>query len=253
MCLQCTTEAVVVARDVLPGTILMRAVVDSPEWPAGWYGLVESNDPFMVFPTLLADPKFPDDVLNAEAPETVAAENAYSEAVTAMRDNLNLSFTTAGEVFQDCIQRGYDRKVHGDVEYWLLDHLARKAKDVVASEPLPGFSLIRAGADHPDLPNGWYGLIDHSGIAFAFPTLLLMPKASIGSFESAAKAAWKEYSAAVDAFYKQEDDTAFQTRLESGDVRELCVQAGYDSAEYGVIEFWLLDHLARKVSQQAAQ
>lgn len=138
MCLQCSTNAVLVARDVLPGVSLFRSVVGHRDWPAGWYGLVESNDPFHVFPTLMADPKFTDEELEAQASDTVAAENAYEADVTAFRDNLNLSFTTAGEIFVMCQALGYERTVHGFVEYWLMDHIARKVTTDGAAAPIPG-------------------------------------------------------------------------------------------------------------------
>lgn len=129
MCLQCTVSAVVIAENVLPGCTLMKSMHDDKDWPLGWYGLVYSNDPFMVFPTLSIDPKFSDDMLNAEAPETVAAENAHYKAVIAFREQAKLTWTTAGEIFAACVAEGYDRAVAGDIEFWLLDFISQRAND----------------------------------------------------------------------------------------------------------------------------
>lgn len=126
MCTQCYTKAITVVKDVFPGTDLMRAVVGHPEWPEGWYGLVECNDPFAVFPSLVADPDFSDDVMNAAAPETVSALNAYDAAVVTFSENLKLTFTGFGELFVACTKAGYDSKTDGFAEYWLFDYLARK-------------------------------------------------------------------------------------------------------------------------------
>lgn len=126
MCTQCLTEAVVVVDDVLPGMTLMRAVVDHAEWPAGWFGLVKRNDPLVVFPVLVADPDFSDEVINAGGADVEAALAAYDAAVKSFDENLKLTFTGFGELFMACTQAGYDSKVHGFAEYWLVNHLARK-------------------------------------------------------------------------------------------------------------------------------
>lgn len=52
MCLQCVVEAEEVVRDIVSGYSLYVATNDTEpdDWPKGWYGLVQINDPDFVFP-----------------------------------------------------------------------------------------------------------------------------------------------------------------------------------------------------------
>jgi len=48
MCLQHETEAVNLG-EIVPGYALMQATKDHPDWPVGWFGVVENNDLVFVF------------------------------------------------------------------------------------------------------------------------------------------------------------------------------------------------------------
>ena len=128
MCLQCTTQAVAVLEDVLPGFSLYQAQIDAPEWPAGWYGLVECNDPTIVFPgPLLADPTFgmSDEQLDAlkDFPE---GYDAFTQAADVLGEKLVLPALAGYHITKACMALGYSNAEHGHLHYWLLQHLATK-------------------------------------------------------------------------------------------------------------------------------
>ncbi|MBK3780432.1 hypothetical protein G3A43_09355 [Paraburkholderia aspalathi] len=130
MCEQCLTQATMVVKDVIPGFSLMRATQDGDSWKSGWYGLVEINDPTVVFEgPLLRD----------------LSEGMTDEQINALSDdeNINLeAFILAGEKFGEalqldpcsgyrlvvaCMAAGFKPQEDGALEFWLLKHLAKKA------------------------------------------------------------------------------------------------------------------------------
>lgn len=128
MCLQCITKAVIVQQDILPGFSLYQAQVDSPEWPKGWYGLVECNDPTVVFPgPLLADPTFgmPDDQLNA-LPAFPDGYDEFIETADTLGEKLVLPAMAGYRIIQASMQLGYSDVDHGFLQFWLMHHLAIK-------------------------------------------------------------------------------------------------------------------------------
>jgi hypothetical protein len=138
MCLQCTTQAVTVHPDIIPGFTLMQSKVDSKEWPAGWYGLVESNDPSIVFPgPLLKDPTFgmTDDQLNA-LPVFPPGYQEFTDAADVLGEHLVLPARDGYCLFAACKSVGYSDAEHGFVHYWLLQHMAT----AVESNPQPSES-----------------------------------------------------------------------------------------------------------------
>lgn len=128
MCLQCTTNAIAVVPDVLPGFSLYQAQVGAPAWPEGWYGLVECNDPTLVFPgPLLIDPtaSMTDAQLNA-LPEFPPGYQKFTEAADALGEHLMLPPTDGYRLTAACMAQGYDNKRDGHLHYWLLQYLAGK-------------------------------------------------------------------------------------------------------------------------------
>lgn len=121
MCLQCNTKATVVMEGVLPGYTLMQATEGTERWPAGWYGLVQANDPLLVFPGLVCDPLFESD--QDLPPELESACDDFMSAVARMREYLSMSFSDAVRLSLVCREAGYARDRHGDIECWLLHHL----------------------------------------------------------------------------------------------------------------------------------
>lgn len=76
MCMQCSTNAVEVARDVIPGYTLYQATKGHRNWPVGWYGLVLCNDPEFVFSgPLNLNPEW--NYPPGEAPEEVYGSIAF--------------------------------------------------------------------------------------------------------------------------------------------------------------------------------
>lgn len=126
MCMTCIAQAELVAADVLPGFSLYRGTAEAEGWPVGWYGLVKVNDPMLVFPgPLLKDAceGMTEDDLDVQMALPDGYE-AYEEACTALGLRLVLPANQGYELVQAAQARGYDVKAHGDLQWWLLDHLA---------------------------------------------------------------------------------------------------------------------------------
>lgn len=122
MCEQCTAQAELVAAAVLPGYSLMKAKVGSTFWPQHWYGLVSVNDPVMIFPVLELDPLFEDDTDydDAHGPDC----ERFLTALTVTQARNRPALTEAVALGLACAQAGYSREKHGDLEAWLIHHLA---------------------------------------------------------------------------------------------------------------------------------
>ena len=134
MCLQCDTKAVIVQQDILPGFSLYQAQVDAADWPKGWYGLVECNDPTFVFAgPLLSDPTFgmSDEALNA-LKDFPAGYDEFCAAADAVGEKLVGCPMAGYSLVRACMEVGY-RRTDGHVHYWLLHHLATKVG--VPTEP----------------------------------------------------------------------------------------------------------------------
>lgn len=129
MCLQCITHATITAKDVLPGFTLMQSTEHHEDWPKGWYGLVESNDPSIVFEgPLLIDPvkgMEPDDL--DWMPEMPEGYDEYDEGAKKLTEALKVDANLGHRLVEACRQEGYDPQDHGSVAYWLLNHMAEKA------------------------------------------------------------------------------------------------------------------------------
>ncbi|KVP75431.1 hypothetical protein WJ96_06895 [Burkholderia ubonensis] len=86
------TNAIIIKKNVLPGFDLMQSQQDAHGWPKGAYGLVEINDPTVIFPgPLLKDPTagMSDDELNA-LPELPAGSAEFDQAAEALGEKLIL-------------------------------------------------------------------------------------------------------------------------------------------------------------------
>lgn len=131
MCEQCVANAKLVISDVVPGFSLMVAEGGSEDWPKGWYGLVECNDPTMVFPTLEIDPLFGVSVAELDTtggqPEVLAQESLHLDAVMAFQERVPASLMANYRLVSACFVAGYDPELHGTyVESWLIHHMASK-------------------------------------------------------------------------------------------------------------------------------
>lgn len=130
MCEQCVAKAVMVAENVIPGFHLMQATQGSRHWKKGWYGLVEVNDPTLVFEgPLLQDPThgWSDDAINAMSQEVQAALGRYDESVEKLEEALVVDAGTGYRIVSACMEAGYNRKEDGFIHYWLMNYMATMA------------------------------------------------------------------------------------------------------------------------------
>ena len=127
MCLQCLTDAVTIKQNVLPGFTLMQSQKDAEGWPKGAYGLVETNDPTVVFADpLLKDPTagMSDEALNALLAVEPKGYEEFFQAAEKMGPSLILDAVTGHKLVEACIASGYSSKEDGHLRYWLMHHLA---------------------------------------------------------------------------------------------------------------------------------
>ncbi len=131
MCMQCLTSAKMVKENVLKGFSLMQSTEDHPLWPKGWFALVESNDPSIVFEgPLLKDPvkgMEPDDL--DWMPEMPDSYNEYDEGAQKLTEALKVDANLGHRLVEACREEGYNPQDHGTLAYWLLDFLAAKVEE----------------------------------------------------------------------------------------------------------------------------
>jgi len=127
MCMQCLAESTLIKKDALPGYNLARATVDADGWPAGYYALIESNDPVFVFAgPLIADPTagMSDEAIDA-LEDMPAGYDAFMKAAAEMGTHLKLDALVAYRLVHTCIDElGYAPETDGAFHFWLLNYLA---------------------------------------------------------------------------------------------------------------------------------
>lgn len=135
MCEQCMTDCIT-WPDLLPGWALIRAQKDGRLMKAGDWGLVESNDPAVVFKTApMADPLagMSDEEIDrlAQDSEQWQAHINYFKAVDGFRRELTMP-PRAGKRLVDASEAvGFDDRSDGFFDAWLFDRMGRR----VAAEP----------------------------------------------------------------------------------------------------------------------
>ena len=134
MCLQCDTEAENLG-EVVPGIVLMRAMKGCNQWEKGWYGLVESNDPFFVFDpwkhTLRPDPMFnwSDEAINASTREQTDIAWQWMEDAEKFREALVLEILEGWRLVEACKKGGYKPESDGCPAMWLFHRLGVLAQN----------------------------------------------------------------------------------------------------------------------------
>ena len=129
MCEQCLAKAIVIKKNILPGFSLMQATTGSDAWPAGFYGLVQVNDPMVVFEgPLLQDPckGYTEDELDP-MPEYPDGYEEYLEGAQALDKGLRLHPEDGYRLVLACEAEGFSAREHGSLGFWLLDFLAVQA------------------------------------------------------------------------------------------------------------------------------
>ena len=135
MCLQCTAQSVKIVEDVIPGYSLCLATVDTDEWKAGQYGLVESNDPTVIFDGPLerdTTAGMTDDEINALPDEQNSMLDAFLTAGERFEEQLEMDPNSGYRLVCACIEAGYRPKEDGRVAHWLMHHMATKAAAVAS-------------------------------------------------------------------------------------------------------------------------
>jgi len=135
MCLQCMTDAKVIKEDILPGYSLMQAQKEAEGWPKDWYGLVECNNPTVVFPNIGLEPDLCDDLSDEEVdalPENSKEWQSSLSLISYARKNLDqfkkIELKDSWRLVQACIQAGYNPEEDGLAECWLLNFIAKELK-----------------------------------------------------------------------------------------------------------------------------
>lgn len=158
MCLQCTVKSVTVKKDFLPGYELQRATNDAAPlaWPKDALGLVQENDPYLVFttPVIAKPPK------NADNPTTLA----YITTIWDLLDEINLHPIETAAFLKLCRKEGFrgredwrsgfDAKAHFafNAEKFKVEHI----KEVMAQYEALGWRCELEKVDRGEFPTHDY-------------------------------------------------------------------------------------------------
>ena len=134
MCLQCRTDAWNYGT-VVPGWSLMKADKPHPQWSK--WGLVQSNDPTMVWNE---DPiKDPTYYFSEEEDNEIGEDSPlWDECFKSLDQGENftkieLDAMSGFELVTACIAAGYSKDEHGSVYYWLWQKMA----ELIERNPSP--------------------------------------------------------------------------------------------------------------------
>jgi hypothetical protein len=120
-------QSTLIKENALPGYNLVRATVDADGWPAGYYALIEVNDPVFVFAgPIIADPTagMSDEAINA-LDEMPAGYDAFMKAGEEMSTHLKLDARVGYRLVKTCVDElGYSPETDGVFHFWLLQYLA---------------------------------------------------------------------------------------------------------------------------------
>lgn len=127
MCEACLAECEDLG-EIVPGLFLVRALKTWKHIQEGYYGLVRSNDPDLVWEVRPApDPceGMTDEEID-EAPDTLMQgffvwDNQVGDFVAACRDQLDM--TTAYRIGKLCEAAGYNMEEDGFLEHWLFHRM----------------------------------------------------------------------------------------------------------------------------------
>jgi hypothetical protein len=146
MCLQCLCEAKSYG-EVIPGWLLMTSSKGDKNWPLGYWGLVQSNDPTFVWEHR---PLFdPHELIESELKrrgikqpeidkrmEKIEASTQDRHPLWREFDNFHHKAETFSsaicswcppnvgfELISACIKAGYNPKEDGDVAFWLFSYM----------------------------------------------------------------------------------------------------------------------------------
>lgn len=151
MCEQCTAQVLLWRKPIVPGFGLVKAQIDGHFMRAGWYGLLECNDPSMLFgvepekdpywgmtdneidkaPKELHD-QFMDWSEKVEVFEQQLMTHIDQFAIDAFNadktpwtsPNKGTDLMTVYALIEACKEAGWDKKQHGSVQRWLLHRIA---------------------------------------------------------------------------------------------------------------------------------
>ena len=129
MCLSCCVKEDRYG-DILPGIGLMRATVDYfDHMKAGQWGLVISNDPFVIFDTPIEDPYFgmTDEQIDADTTVDVNTQDTYYAGLLRFREVLVMSPYEGSTLYCAGLTAGYDPDKY-EFGCWLYDRLAQYIK-----------------------------------------------------------------------------------------------------------------------------
>lgn len=151
MCEQCEAQALMWNGEVVPGYRLIQAQKDGMYMKAGWYGLVECNDPDFIFsanPTKEPCADLSDEAWEQISAEMQQAEDDWIDKVHEFEHQLTIDpryyetgkkadgtpwkspyvgvdIRTSYQLYRACLKAGYHPHKHGSNVYaWLFHRIA---------------------------------------------------------------------------------------------------------------------------------
>lgn len=122
MCLQCTCESKQIGTF---GKVSVQiSTIDHPNWPLGLVGLIQSNDPFVVFDIKwVSDPNF-----GLSNSFITADYSLFFESAKKLSRQLCIDLSSSYFLMKNLIKSGYSQKIHGIPECYILHKVALMLK-----------------------------------------------------------------------------------------------------------------------------
>ena len=121
MCEQCSAGAIHLGEPV-PGFMLIQATKDGGEMKVGQYGLVEENDPFLIFERKPTPEPFHDKTdqqIDSMNKKTIAPLMAWLDSAREFEDLFEVSPKLGWRFVEACRKAGYEDR-HGSVAIWFF-------------------------------------------------------------------------------------------------------------------------------------
>ena len=125
-----------VKKDILPGYFLVKGTVEvKDEWPKGWYGLVQYNDPDFIWEERMTPDPYhglTGKQINNGSKKLHEKYRRWLEMLNSIEDDFcecQVRPWTSYQFVSACMKAGYRPKRDGfNVMYWFVNYVGQKTK-----------------------------------------------------------------------------------------------------------------------------
>lgn len=136
MCLQCLAKSKMIYENIFPGYFLVKGTVEvKNEWPKGWYGLVQCNDPDFIWEEKITPNPYhglTGKEINKGSKSLHDKYHRWSKMLDSIKDDFcecQADPMTSYQFVSACMKAGYRPKRDGfNVMHWFVDYVGEKMK-----------------------------------------------------------------------------------------------------------------------------